>query len=187
MKNEFLEKLEKDEKLLYYGVSNVSKTSRQLWRFLLGFVVLTIFWISFIIGFKGEDINFFEIVILFIILIILTLSLIYGFIYNVLLKYKNKSNEYFITNKRVALYDVKNGFKIRNILDIEHIGIAREKDNYGDISFAFYANNLLEQMKNGLSFEGVENPRKIVETVINVNKNIHVYDDKPIIMGKKID
>ena len=110
----------------------------------------------------------------------------YGLIYNIFLKYKNKNNEYFVTNKRIAIYNLKNGLRIENISDIEHIDITREKNNYGDLMFNFYANNLIEQMKSGMVFGGVENPREIVEIICSINSNIHIYDDKPVIMGKKL-
>lgn len=179
MKNEFINKLEENEKILFYGVSNVSKTSKQYGRFLLGFAILLLFWILIIIGIKRGEILNFEILIIFLTLSILTICLIYGLVYNIFLKYKKKNNEYFVTNKRIALYNSKNGFRIENISDIEHIGIAREKNNYGDISFNFYANNLIEQIKNGMSFEGVENPRKIVALISDINNKIHIYDDRP--------
>lgn len=185
MKNEFLNKLEENEKILFYGVSNVSKTSKQYGRFLLGFAILLLFWISFIIAIKNEKILNFKILINFLTLSILTICLIFGGIYNIFIKYKKKNNEYFVTNKRIALYNSKNGFRIEYISDIEHVGIAREKNNYGDVSFNFYANNLIEQMKNGMSFEGVENPRKIVALISDINNKIQVYDDRPIAMGKK--
>jgi hypothetical protein len=189
MKNEFLKKLEKDEKLLFYGVSDVSKTSKQFGRILLLMIVLIIFWIVFILGLKEDNQNFFNVlgnITMVMVFIFLTLCLLYGFVYNVFLKYKNKGNEYFVTSKRIALYDSKNGFMIRNIFDIEHIGIVREKNNYGDITFHFRSNSVLEQLKNNFIFEGIENPRTIVKIITDINKNVHVYDDKPTIMGKKI-
>ena len=186
MKNEFISKLEEDEKLLWDGVSDVSKTSKQYGRFLLGFAVLLLFWILLMLGMNREKILNIRFLILFIVLSILTICFIYGFIYNVFLKYKNKNNEFFVTNKRIALYHPKRGFRIESISNIEHIGIAREKNNYGDLSFHFRSNNLTEQMKTGMSFEGVENPRKVVELICEINNEIHVYDDKPIIMGESL-
>ena len=185
MKEEFITKLDKDERILFHGFSDVSKTSKQYFRFLLALLVLLLFFILNIIVIKifGATI---EIVISFIILCILTISLLYGLIYNIFLKHVNKNNEYFVTNKKIALYNSKNGFKMGNISNIEHIGIVREKKNYGDLIFNFYANNLIEQMKNGIGFEGVENPRKIVTIICNINNNIHIYDDKPVIMGKPL-
>lgn len=41
-------------------------------------------------------------------------------------------------------------------------------------------------MKNGMSLEGVENPRKIVALISDINNRIHIYDDRPIVMGKKL-
>ena len=177
MKNEFINKLEEDETLLFYGFSDVSKTNKQYGRFLLGFIVLLMFWILTIIGIQSNGILNFKMLVIFLTLCILTICLIYGLIYNVFLKYKKKNNEYFVTNKRIALYNSKNGLRIENISNIEHIGIAREKNNYGDLLFNFCANNLIEQMKNGMSLEGVKNPREIVAEICKVNNKIHIYDD----------
>lgn len=186
MKNEFINKLEDNEKILFYGASDVSKTSKQYSRFLLGFAILILFWIIIIKGIKSEGLLNINILMIFLTLCILTICLIYGAIYNTFFKYKNKNNEYFVTNKRIAMYNSKDGFRIENISDIEHIGIAREKNNYGDISFNFYESNLIEQIKNGMSFEGIENPRKIVALISDINNDIHIYDDRPKSMGEKI-
>lgn len=184
MKKEFINELDKDEKILFHGVSDVSKTSKQYSRFLLGLIVLSLFWIIIIISIKNYSIL--TVLIIFSILGVFTICLIYGLIYNVFLKYRNKNNEYYVTNKKIALYNSKKGFRIEKISNIEHIGIAREKNNYGDISFSFHANNLIEQIKNGMSFEGIENPREIVAIICDINNKIHTYDDRPTIMGNKI-
>lgn len=185
MKNEFVNNLEENEKLIFYGTSDVSKTSKQYGRFILGFAILSLFWILALITIKSDEILTFRVILIFLVLSILTLGYILGIVYNICLKYKTKNNEYFVTNQRIAIYNPKNGFRIENISNIEHIGIAREKHNYGDISFTFYANSLIEQMKSGMSFEGVENPRKIVAIIIEINNKIHVYDDKIIITDQK--
>lgn len=186
MEKEFINKLEKDEKILFHEFSDMSKTSKQIGRFLLCFVVLLLFWILVINSIKSEGMLNFKILIIFVTLCILTICLFYGLIYNIFLKYKKKNNEYFVTNKRIALYNYKNELRIENISNIEYIGIAREKNNYGDISFNFYANNLIEQMKNGICFEGVKNPRVIVATICKINNKIHIYNDEPTIMRKKL-
>ena len=54
MSNEFINKLENDEKILFHEFSDISKTSKQYGRFLLGFVVLLLFWILAINGIKNE-------------------------------------------------------------------------------------------------------------------------------------
>ena len=38
-----------------------------------------------------------------------------------------------------------------------------------------------------MSFEGIENPRKIVALISDINKKIHIYDDKIVVMGKKFE
>lgn len=40
-------------------------------------------------------------------------------------------------------------------------------------------------MKDAMTFEGVENPRKIVTLICEVNNRIHIYDGRPTVMGKK--
>ena len=175
MKEEFSKKLEDGEELIIYGVLNVNRTNKQYGRFAIGFVVLLSLWVFAISNIKVKNFSSFSI---FITLIILTMSLIYGLIYNIFSKYR-RSNEYFITSKRIALYDQKKGFRLENISDIEHLGIVRERDNYGDLIFGFSANNLLHQLRHGMSFKGVDNPRKIVSILSNINENIHVYDDRP--------
>jgi len=186
MANEFINKLETNEHILFHGISNISKTSKQYARLLLIFLVLMLFWILTILGIKSEGIFSFEIMLIFIGLCILTFCFIYAFFYNTVLKYKNKNNEYFVTNKRIAVYSLNSGFKIKNISDIEQIGILREKNNYGDVIFSFCSNNLLEQMRSVMSFEGVENPRKIVALICEINNKVHIYDDRPTIFGKKL-
>lgn len=178
MKNEFIEKLENDEKILFHGFFDVSKTCKQYGRFLLGTIVLVFFWILFFLGAKRFGMLDFDIFCMLFVLILLTGCLIYGFLYNIFFKYKNMDNEYFVTNKRIALYDFKKELRIENISDIEHIGILRGKDNYGDLVFTFYDNNLYKQMKNGMSFEGVKNPREIVVRLFDINNRIRIYDDE---------
>ena len=108
MNNEFINKLENDEKILFHEFSDVSKTSKQYGRFLLAFIVLLLFWALTIIGIQSNGILNFKILVIFLTLCILTICLFYGLIYNVFLKYKNKNNEYFVTNKRIAIYNLKN-------------------------------------------------------------------------------
>ena len=52
MSNEFINKLENDEKILFHEFSDISKTSKQYGRFLLGFIVLLLFWTLTIMGKK---------------------------------------------------------------------------------------------------------------------------------------
>lgn len=186
MKNEFIKKLDDNEQILFYGIRDVSKTSKQYGRFLLIFIILLLFWILTIISIKRDKILDFKTLMIVLVLSILTICLIYGLIYNIFLKYKKENNEYFVTNKRIAIYSIKNGFRIEDISNIEYIKIIREKNNYGDIFFNFYANSFIDKIKNKMNFEGVENPRKIVALISDLNKKVHIYDDRPIVMGKKL-
>ena len=45
MEEEFITKLDKDERILFHGFSDVSKTSKQYFRFLLALLVLLLFFI----------------------------------------------------------------------------------------------------------------------------------------------
>ena len=187
MENEFINMLDDNEKILFHGISDVSKTSKQYGRFIVIFFVLLMFWWILITTWVENDfILNIKFLILFFCLFILTILLVYGLIYNMFFKYRSKNNEYFITDKRIALYNSENGFKIENISNIEHIGISREKNNYGDVIFNFYADNLVNQMKNGMSFEGIENPRMVVGLICEINNNVHIYDDRPTLFGRKM-
>lgn len=128
MCNEFINKLEKDEKILFHEFSDISKTSKQYCRFLLGFVVLLLFWILAINGIKNEGILKFKNLVIFVTLCILTICLFYGLIYNVFLNIKRKIMNILLNKiKRTALYNSKNGLRIENISNIEHIGIEEKK------------------------------------------------------------
>lgn len=187
MNNEFIEKMEEDEKLLYHGKANVNETSMQLFRFILVFVVLAGFWLLVNLGMKNEGGLTLKGVVMYVFLSIITLAIIYAFIHNTLLKHAKNNNEYFVTNKRVAVYNPKNGLKEGYIENIEHLGINREKSNYGNIVLNFKGSNLLEQIKSSITFDGIENPRRITQIIIDINENIHVYDDRPTVMGKKFN
>lgn len=186
MKNEITKLLENDEKLLFYGKAHVSKTDKQYGRIILISVILMLFWKVILIGIKNGNIDVIGSIAMVFILILLTLGILYGLIYNMFLKYKNKYNEYAVTSKRVVLYTIKDGFRFENISDIEHIGIGREKNNYCDITFNFKADTLLNLIKNTMCFEGIENPREVVNQISEINSNIHIYDDIPTKNGEKI-
>ncbi len=64
MCDEFINKLEKDEKILFHEFSDISKTSKQYCRFLLGFAVLLLFWILAINGIRNEGILKFKILVI---------------------------------------------------------------------------------------------------------------------------
>ena len=83
MKDEFINKLDADERILFYGSSDVSKTSKQYSRFLLGFIVLLLFWILIIMIIQSEGMLDFKIFAIFLVLCLLTICLVYGLIYNV--------------------------------------------------------------------------------------------------------
>lgn len=187
MKDEILKKLKEDEELLFYGVSDVSKTSKQNGRFLLAIVILIIFWICFIVVVRRQIRWDDRILASLLALIILTILVFYGIIYNNFLKNKNVNSEYFVTNQRIIVYNASVGFSIGNIFDISNISISREKNNYGDVLFILFRNSSNgEKSSNKICFEGVENPRKIVDIICNINSNIRIFDDRPTIMGKKI-
>lgn len=189
MENEFIKKLDKDEKILVHKFANVDKTSKQYGRLLLGFIAILLFGILTVLGTKSSRVFSpfdFRIFIAFVVLVILAGCLFYGFLYNTFLKYKNKNNEYFVTNKRIALYNPKYGFRMENISDISEIGIFRVKNNYGDISFNFYSGtNFSVKPISEMVFEGVENPNDLATIICNINKTISVYNDRDHIMKKK--
>ena len=185
MKQEFEKQLGFSEKIYFYGVSNVRKTNNQLGRILLGFIIVLIFFMIIIFDLKENSKIDYQYVVICIILFIITILLIIRVIYDVILRFKRDNDEYFITNRRIALYNLKKGFIIRDISSINQIGVVKEKNNQGDLIFHFVSDYLLKQVKNTINFHGVLNPREIIEFISSINKNVQVYDDKPTIMGKK--
>ena len=125
MKEQFDKYLQQDEEILFHGFFDVSKTSKQYGRLILAFSVMLLFWVLTIIGIKRDGLIDIGILIILIVLDILTICLLYGFIYNTFLKYKKKNCQYFVTNKRIALFNPEKGFRIENISNIEHVSIAR--------------------------------------------------------------
>lgn len=178
MKEKFI--TDEDEYMLFHGFTVFGKTDKQYGRFLLLFMVLSVFWILVITNIKrflAE--NFFLLLIVVPFLIFMTVLMFYGLINNMFLKYRNKGSEYFITNKRVALNSRKKGLKTGSISEIYSIGISNEKNNYGDLGFVFYGYSIAEVCKTGFTIEGIYNPRKIAEAIYEINDSISITDDVP--------
>ena len=185
MKNEFLKQLDNDEELIFYGYMKPGKSSNQLGRFIIGFLAIVLFWIIIIYCVKNNAINI-TIIMIIVTLSVISILMIYSLIYNLILKYKHENKEYFVSNKKVAIYNKKIGFIVKNISDIERISVMREKDGYGDLGFISNVNDMINSLKNGLEFLGVENPYDIANKIKEINNNIYIYNDKPTIMEKEI-
>lgn len=168
--------LESDEKVLLKEQSNPTMVDKQYSRMILIGIILIIFWILSIISYKSEvnTATVGAIVTLF----ILTIAILYAFIYNTFLIKKRKNEVYYVTNKKIAVVSLNTTLE-KNISDIEHIGISNEKNDYGNLTFNFNANSIYESVIKSMSFIGVHEPRKIVQTITQINDKIHVYDDKP--------
>lgn len=171
--------LENDEKILFHEKADVKQTNKQTLRYILAAVLLIIFWIIVVKSISINQRIDFSISMIIFALFIVSIVLIYGFIYNNLLKYKNRNNEYYVTNKRIILDNSKKGRICKDISDIERVGIYKEKNNYGDIVFNIYSESFYQSIKNSISFEGIRNPREIVNKIKEINENIQIYDDKP--------
>ena len=185
MRDEFLKNMEENENLLFCGISNPSKTSIQLLRFVFCFVVLFGFWMLFIDVVKKYSFSF-KILVLLIVLSGISILAIYGFVFNLFSKFSKIKDEYFVTNKKIAIYNSKTGFKSEYIENIKYISISREKENYGDIIFFSGGDSIKEQMKNKIVFKGAENPRIIANAIEDINKKIYIVDDRISIFGNKI-
>ena len=99
MKEQFDKYLQQDEEILFHGFFDVSKTSKQYGRLILAFSVMSLFWVITIIGIKSEGLIDIGILIILIVLDILTICLLYGFIYNTFLKYKKKTTSILLPIK----------------------------------------------------------------------------------------
>lgn len=169
--------LENDEKILAEGQSNPNLVDKQYSRMILIGIVLVILWIVSIINYTDVEVEKRTpgfIVITF----LMTIAAVYAFIHSTILIKKRENEVYYVTNKRIFIVK-ENTISEKNILDIEHIGISKEKNEYGNIVFSFYGNSLYESTIKTMSFIGIHYPRKIVQTITEINNKIHVYDDKP--------
>lgn len=141
---------------------------KQYSRMKLMGIVLVIIWIVLIISYKEKS-NM-ETTGFIVITFLITIAVVYAFIYSAILIKKRENEVYYVTNKRIFIVK-ENTISEKKILDIEHIGISKEKNEYG--------NNLYESTIKTMSFVGIHDPRKIVQTITEINNKIHVYDDKP--------
>jgi len=183
--------LKENEKIIYTSKANPGKTSTQIYRFVLIGIVLAIFYYLLFLGYNNEDL--FDWTIILIVLFLLSVLTIYGLIYNVFLKYRAKNEIYYITDKRIIL--INGGKVIFNDIDkVSVIGIAREKNNFGDITFHFNVDitnpleNLTKSIKEvkNITFSGIKKPREVVEIVKKNNKDVYIYDDRPKLLSNKM-
>lgn len=187
MKNEF--KLLEGEKIIYEGdCSNVKKTNRHVGRAMLGIAFLL--YLDYLMLTTTID---FPSIIITLVLILMTICLLYGIIYNLFIYNRTNDEKYFITDKRIIL--IKKGKVKYGFLDnLSRIGITGEKNNYSDMTFIFKNENLEEYVENGIGFnikdlleqfksvilfKAVYKPRVIVEELLKINNEIQLYDDKP--------
>ena len=174
--------LEKEEKIIYELRANINKTSKQILRWIFLFIILNIF--GYIIYRFKEEIP------IFIVLgyLIITIFSIYGLIYIIFIYPKNKNNKYILTNKRVITISNSTNVSFCYIDDISMAEICREKNNYGDLIFHKINSNsdLTRILKNKffikndnshIDFLGIENPRKVLDTILSMNNDIYVFDD----------
>lgn len=183
--------LKENEKVIYTSKANPEKISMQIFRFVLIGIVLTVFYYLLFIGYgRMEVFNWIACLVMLFLLSVLT---IYGLIYNVLLKHRAKDEVYYITDKRIILI---NGNKVlyNDTVKVSAIGIAREKNSFGNITFHFSVdmNNALESLINNqqdvksITFSGIKNPREVVEIIKKYNKDVYIYDDRPKLLSNKM-
>lgn len=183
--------LEENEKIIYTSKSNPEKTSTQLFRFILIGIILTLFY--YLLFVEYNKMEMFNWITFLVVLFFLSILTIYGLIYNILLKHRARNEIYYITDKRIILInDVKLIFN--DIDKASVIGIAREKNNFGDITFHFNVDitnpleNLTKSIKEvkNITFSGIKNPREVVEIFKKNNKDIYIYDDRPKLLSNNI-
>lgn len=183
--------LKENENVIYTSKANPGKTDMQIFRFLLIGIILILFYYLLFIGYGKMGI--FNWTTSLVVLFMLSILTIYGLIYNILLKHRARNEIYYITDKRIILInDVKLIFN--DIDKVSVIGIAREKNNFGDITFHFNVDitnpleNLTKSIKEvkNITFSGIKNPREVVEIFKKNNKDIYIYDDRPKLLSNNI-
>lgn len=125
--------LQQGEQILYASDAHPEKTDKQYDRVIMIFSFICILFLLVLFGNVGLILKvFFIIVFLFFAILI-----IYAFVKSVKKNKENKNDQYFITN--FCVLAVKNNRFIfcTNINSITCATVAHEKNNFGDLSFAF--------------------------------------------------
>ena len=186
---DFNRQLYKDEQILYQGKPIPGKGSKQIkeYIFVIGFFAISIgllIW-SLIAGEKPIDLSF---IVIFIVAIIMFLIVIYGLVYNLFIKKRSVSDDYYcVTNNRVLKYESKKDRLVYGyLINYDAVRCENVKGNYGDLQIEVdlskqAANMSPEQqvvlLKNIFShgnpenapfirFESIENPRKVEYIVL---------------------
>lgn len=181
--NNIYNHLQKEEEILYSGNANPSKTTKQIFRLILGYILMVLFLFITIKYIENKSILEYFIILLEIIMIIF---LTFGLFNKVILNFRHKNNKYYITNKRIIKLYSKNKIKFGNIFELKAVAVIKQKNNYADLDIIFDGKNLYDISKKAICFEGVENPKEIIKIILQINDKIIIEDDSPIFMGKKI-
>lgn len=168
IKEQFVNSMESDEQLLYYNTSSINKGSSIIVKYLLKFFALFIVFLLIILVSSNSVIRLVLILLLGIFTVILVLNFYKAFTSNE----KIINNEYFITNKRVALFSSKTGFRAESIFNIRFLGVIKKKNNYGDLVINFNGKNFTEISRSAMRFDYIESPYKVSEVIFGVNPNI---------------
>ncbi len=168
IKEQFINSMESDEQLLYYNVASINKGSSILGKYLAKFLTLLIVFLLIILASSNSVLR----LILIFLLGIFTVILIFRFYKNFNSNEKIINNEYFITNKRVALFSSKTGFRAESIFNIKFLGVIKKKNNYGDLVINFNGKNFSEISRSAMKFDYIESLYKVAEVIFGVNPNI---------------
>lgn len=132
-------------------------------------------------GENGINLSF---IIIFAVTLLFDGILLYSIIYNLFIKQKSVSDDYFcITNKRVLKYqDRKQELQFGYLYYYASIEISNEKDGFGDITFT---SNQIEEEEilsimfkpnkenmPSITFESVANPKEVVDIARKARKDL---------------
>ena len=168
-----------NEKIIFKSLAKPQKCSKQIGRWLLVIIILSLLFYFYTLGHLTGLLNF----LLLLTFGVLFIAVFYGLIYNLFIHdNKNKKYLYLLTEQHLIM--AKDSIIIKNeeINNFNMIQICREKNNYGDVilfkvNYNNIANNLFPK-QNKIELLGVENPRGLVDLILKINPNIYVYDDK---------
>ena len=166
-----------NEEIIWQGTSQPNKSSKQLGRFIILFLVLALFWflnVKFIIGGPLIFVIPFNLV-----LIILCIALLYGFIYNLFFHSKTFGYEYIITKDKLRITNKGKIIKEELINNCNYASLIREKKSYGDLIFKS------SKKENDIVFIGIKNPQEVLELVLKINNKLYITNDKITFSLKK--
>ena len=187
-------KLIENEQIELTLETDVRKTKKYWEKYVYSLILVIIMWALFIytycvkhdIGgtkYYASGFNFDKYA-AFLGITLITVFLLFFFIYDLMVNTKNRFNKYWLTNIRVIAFNNKKGYTIRNIERIDRVGIYNNNNNYADIILVFKKVTASDKLELPLALTGIKNYGEVIDYIKSKNENIELFDDTNLVKKK---